>query len=270
MTEPIFKFSTPEKKQIASAFGLKSISYDSSAVVQKELLSRLKILITDNSNDLWADLGCGTGYLEQLISSSEFSFRILGIDIAFKSLNYFQSRQIADTIAVNADIENLPFKKNSIDGIIIASVIQWFTDPESVLRSISEILKKNGTLLFAAFVNDSFWELNQLKQDWGLKIPVHLPDCKKFLDFVKKSGFSIKETDVYESTIYFQSAFELLKSISAIGGTATSGKRLKRYSLMKFCDDYEKRYGSDKGIPITYKAVIGKAIKESTDEKCCG
>lgn len=261
---PIFKVTTPAKKQIARAFGLKAQKYDANATIQKELLSRLNHRIHNYcSEGVWADLGCGTGFLEQILKQNCNFTTFLGIDIAFESLRILKSRQLQKTFQVNADIEALPFKTNCLQGVILASVLQWFADPVPVLNKIASILNNNGIFLFAVFVKGSFWELNLLRQESGFEIPVYLPDEKIFYDTLKQSNMSVMETELYNSTVYYPSAFDLLKSISAIGGTAVSGNRLSRSQLFRFCTNFESRFRCDRGIPITYRALIGSAKKGS-------
>lgn len=262
MSEPQFKVSTPPKTQIAKAFGLKAHSYDTNAVIQKELISRLDFeLINNSSEQIWADLGSGTGILEQILRTKGFHTRLLGIDIAFESLRVLKSRKLQNTFSLLADIENPPFKHNILDGAIIASVLQWFNDPYSVLNSIAHVLKNNGILLFTTFIKSSFRELNTIKKELNLKVPVLLPDEKQLCSSLEKAGFSILKTNTFTSTIYFPTAFKLLKSLSAIGGTAVTGDRLSRNALFNLCEKFELNFRSDNGVPLTYKALIGSARK---------
>lgn len=260
MTEQGFK--VPAKKQIARAFGLKAYRYDANAIIQKKLLSILYDRLTlRNPQGLWLDLGCGTGTFEQLISPERFSAHFLGVDIAYESLRVLQAKQICHTSALTADIEALPFKNEAFSGVVMASVLQWFTDPLTILRRIYEVLRPQGTFLFATFTQGSFFELNHLRQEMNFRIPVHLPDENTFLSFLQQCHFDFSESERFSKTLYYPSALELLKSISAIGGTAISGERLPPRKLMQFCSEYEKKYRCERGVPITYRALVGSTIK---------
>lgn len=262
VSEPLFKVSTPAKTQIARAFGLKARHYDANAFIQKELLSRLDFqFIEDSPEKIWADLGCGTGMTVELLWQKGFCSHVLGIDIAFESLRILKSRGLRNTFSLSGDIEFLPLKNNSLDGAFLTSVLQWFSEPFAVLKSISNLLKNKGILLFAIFTEDSFIELNSIKKELGLPIPVFLPTQKDLCTLLKKAGFTILKTDMFASTLYFPSAFKLLKSLSAIGGTAVSGNRLSRSALFNFCKKIEDNFQSDNGVPISYRALIGSARK---------
>lgn len=262
VSQPLFKVSTPAKTQIARAFGLKAQYYDANAFIQKELLSRLDFqLIEDSPEKIWADLGCGTGMVIELLRQKGICSQLLGIDIAFASLRILKSRGLRNTFSLSGDIEYLPLKNNSLDGVIMTSVLQWFSEPSAVLKNISDLLKSKGILLFATFTEGSFVELNSIKKELGFPIPVFLPNQKNLCSSLKKAGFSILKTDIFASTLYFPTAFRLLKSLSAIGGTAVTGNRLSRSALFDFCKKFEENFQSDKGVPISYRALIGSARK---------
>ncbi|NLL13322.1 MAG: methyltransferase domain-containing protein [Fibrobacter sp.] len=262
MSEPQFKVSTPAKTRIARAFGLKARHYDANAFIQKELLSRLDFqLIEDSPEKIWADLGCGTGMAVEFFRQKGIRSQVLGIDIAFESLRVLKSKGLSNTFPLSADIEYFPLKNNSLDGAILTSVLQWFSSPFTVLKSISELLKNKGILLFATFTEGSFAELNFIKKELALPIPVFLPDQKNLCDLLKKAGFTILKTDMFASTLYFPTAFKLLKSLSAIGGTAVSGNHMSRRALFDFCKRFEETFQSDSGVPISYQALIGSARK---------
>jgi len=263
VSEPLFKVTTPAKSQIARAFGLKARFYDANAFIQKEMLSRLDFqLIQDSPDKIWADLGSGTGMSVELIRQKGICSQILGIDIAFESLRILKSKGLSNTFPILGDIEHLPLKNNSLDGAILTSVLQWFSSPFAVLKSISNLLKSKGILLFVTFTEGSFAELNFIKKESDLPIPVFLPDQNNICNLLKKAGFTILNTNMFESTLYFPTAFRLLKSLSVIGVTAVSGNRMSRRALFDFCKKFEENFQSDKGVPISYRALIGSARKE--------
>ena len=73
------------------------------------------------------------------------------------------------------------------------------------------------------------------------------------------AGFKISKNDSYEFVDYKKSASEVLYNIASFGGTATAGKLMNRTELRKFCDLYESKHRTSKGIPLTYKAIQGIA-----------
>ncbi|NLE01850.1 MAG: methyltransferase domain-containing protein [Fibrobacter sp.] len=264
MSGSIQKVITPQKKHIARAFGLKASQYDSYATVQIKILKLLiKQIMQYPDNGLWADFGCGTGILEKLLAETGNSKLITGIDIAVESLTKMMQKVSDGVLPVAADIEHLPFRAECFSGIIISSVLQWFSDPLQILQAMHTKLKPGGTLVFSVFTSKSFLELNQLRTEYGLGIPVRLPPEEKVPELLMECGYKILRIDNFRTVEYFSDARCLLKSLSAIGGTAVTGHRLTRNELNSFCSDFENRYGSTSGVPLTYETIIGTARKET-------
>ncbi len=54
-----------------------------------------------------------------------------------------------------------------------------------------------------------------------------------------------------------------LRSLSAIGSTAVAEKPMTRNQLHTFCMVLESKYATDKGVPLTYQTVLGRAKLEA-------
>ena len=256
-------FTKPSAKKISGAFDLKARSYESNAAIQKELLSLLVHRIPEEHNDnMWLDLGCGTGLLEQNLNEHRYPSRIIGTDFAISSLRQLRDKHIKGVSVLMADIEALPFRPGSFDLIMMSSVLQWLDNTSAVFNSVSSLLAPEGKFLFSIFVKGSFCELAQLRLVRGLTIPVNLPESSSLPVLFKRNGLDIIESENYSAISYFPTALALLRSISSIGGTAVSGPRLTRSELIDICKDYERIFSTDKGIPLSYKACIGTVGKK--------
>jgi SAM-dependent methyltransferase len=85
------------------------------------------------SNGLIANLGCGT---------TSFGKKILNLD-----LGAYQNVDIV------ASIDNLPFKNESLDGIINVAVLEHVSNPEKVVAEFQRVLKPNGLIIcFIPFI----------------------------------------------------------------------------------------------------------------------
>ncbi|NLW33166.1 MAG: methyltransferase domain-containing protein [Fibrobacter sp.] len=253
----------PSKKQISRTFGLKADTYEQNALIQKELISLIAKRMKIQCGKFWADLGCGTGLLEDTLDNS-IKRQIAAIDISLKSLLVVKNKKLSGVSPVCSDIEKLPVKNSSLYGIVISSVLQWFPDNlKTVIGSMADLLKNKGTLLFAVFSSDCFRELIYVQKHFQIEPPVILPDMKTLSALLQTKNLATIEFEEFKKTLYFSSAFDLLGSLSSIGSTAISGKRLTRKKLKEFCTKYEDMFGSSEGVPLTYHAIVGTAIKES-------
>ncbi len=68
--------------------------------------------------------------------NSRLSDKILNIDIF-----------LYDNVDIVCDIENLPFKENSIDIVFNIAVLEHVKNPEKVVNEINRVLKKNGIII---------------------------------------------------------------------------------------------------------------------------
>lgn len=92
------------------------------------------------------DLGCGNGWLSNLLSQS--GHFVTGTDV-----NRFELRQASRVFSTNprlsfveAEADFLPFKAKTFDLILLASVIQYFEDLPALLRLLSSHLKPRGEI----------------------------------------------------------------------------------------------------------------------------
>jgi malonyl-CoA O-methyltransferase len=262
VTCPEYCVEIPSKKRIARAFGLKARRYDCHAAIQTALIKRLVKKYSPRicTGTIWADLGCGTGIFGKECGSAGLAPDIVGLDIALEPLLVMEKTR-KQIMAVQADIEAPPFKEESFDGAIIASVLQWLADPQTVLRRTAPILKPGGYLLFAGFVRGSFAELFATRASFGLPVSANCPEPRTLLRQITSAGFALPDQEILQDTLYFPSASALLKSISTFGGTAAAGQRLGRQELAAFCRSYEQQHKAASGIPLTWRAMISACKK---------
>lgn len=258
--------SVPSKNQIAKSFGLKAVSYESNARIQKRILFRMIPLLKDLlscSNGLWADLGCGTGLLEKEFINQKISFedRLLCFDISENALKQAKNSLNNSLTYLQSDIDRLPLKQNSLSGIIMSSVLQWFTNHNSTLKNVAGCLKMNGCLVFSIFVNGSFSELMDTRKFFNLTTPVNLPTEEILRNTFESAGFEIHRWNTFTDIEHFSDVRSALKNFSHIGSTAVSGKRLSRAGLNRFCEYYQRNFNTKFGSPVTYRTITGIAVK---------
>ena len=254
----------PHKRRISRAFGRKAVSYEGRATVQSELITLLaeKIIASRQSGGRWADLGCGTGMFASVCGKKGFFRRFIGVDISFEPLIIYNKKRISSSLTVQADISRLPLKKRTFDAAVCASTFQWLDNVPDVLKDIASILKKGGLFAFSVFIQGSFRELLSVQRQFSIPAPVQCPETAGFVRALKDAGFEGIDYEEVEKTVHAPTAAMVLKNISAIGGTATGAVRLlDRKEIAEFCSLYEAAFGSAAGVPLTYRAVIGRCRK---------
>jgi ubiquinone/menaquinone biosynthesis C-methylase UbiE len=105
--------------------------------------------------DTLLDLGCGTGYWADRISSLYPWLKITGADWGKNFIDKAKLKYISKNIAFNVEnFENLSFPSNSFDCIYADNVIEHAYDLEKVLNEIYRTLRPNG-ILVAALPSDA-------------------------------------------------------------------------------------------------------------------
>lgn len=118
------------------------------------------------------DLGCGTGYLSNILKQRYPNAKIFGVDISNTALSRAR-KQYPSLTFVNADAERkLPFHNEHFDLVVSGEHIEHLKDVDTYLQEIFRITKKNGYLLLTT-PNLASW-LNRLlllvgRQPWYLE-----------------------------------------------------------------------------------------------------
>ena len=108
---------------------------------QKRMDEIIKGLSEKTQNDLFLDLGCGTGNV--LKFGSRHFKRAIGVDISFNMLKVARQNNLE---VIQADTLSLPFKPSIFDIVSIFSVLHHLYNYQQVFTQISRVLKKGGFL----------------------------------------------------------------------------------------------------------------------------
>jgi ubiquinone/menaquinone biosynthesis C-methylase UbiE len=105
------------------------------------------------------DAGCGGGkdsvYLEKK------GFEVYSIDLSHRMVTETRNKTKSAEV-IRADISNLPFRDESIDGIWCNTTLVHINDKVECLREFRRVLKRNGILYLCIHNILSFWVLKLL------------------------------------------------------------------------------------------------------------
>ena len=104
---------------------------------------------------VWADLGAGSGtFTRALVELLGPTGRIYAVDRdarAVKNLARWAAREAPNVVAVQANISErlvLPDVLNaSLDGMLLANVLHYVSDPAAVLRQLGLLLRPGGRVV---------------------------------------------------------------------------------------------------------------------------
>jgi ubiquinone/menaquinone biosynthesis C-methylase UbiE len=99
-----------------------------------------------------ADIGCGPGYLLQLIANELPELRLVGVEISEEMIHKAADNFSACGLDRKAkfkrgDVENLPFNDDSLDFIVSTLSLHHWPQPKRAFLEIYRVLKPNGQFL---------------------------------------------------------------------------------------------------------------------------
>ena len=135
------------------------------------------------------EIGSGMGHL---VGQLEDTFESYGLDLNHWAVKQSQS-VIKKTQLQTASAQELPFRDDSFNVVIIKHIVEHLPDPHKAIREIGRVTEPGGTLILATPNLDSL--LKPWKGDkWiGYQDPTHisLKRPAEWLSFIKEAGFEL-------------------------------------------------------------------------------
>ena len=116
------------------------------------------------------DIGCGDGSLLRYMK--DLGWQAFGVDFNERSSRY--AREVLGLNVFSGRLEEIDYKANFFDVIILFHVLEHLPDPSETLKRVRSLLKKNGFLLIEV-PNFGSFEARLFKSKWnGISAPLHL------------------------------------------------------------------------------------------------
>lgn len=122
--------------------------------------SKVEVLevMRPQKNEIWADLGCGTGFYS--IPLSFAVKKVHALDISDKMITLLNQKiqlQGIKNIDSRVSEENvLPLVDDSVDAVLMSFVAHELENPPNFFSEISRVLKKQGRLYVIEFVKQRY------------------------------------------------------------------------------------------------------------------
>ncbi len=264
-----------DKRQMRRAFSRAAKNYDATAVLQREVCTRMleRLDYIKLQPQRIMDVGSGTGWGTRQLVAKYPSAQMVSLDIAIGMLqaargtsNWWQkifSQQ--KTAMLCADVEALPIASNSLDMVWSNLAVQWCNDLPATIGDLHRVLKVEGLLMFSTFGPDTLKELRQAFH--GVDSHNHLnrfADMHDIGDMLSHGGFAEPVMDMEYLTLTYDDVRSVLHDLKAIGANnATAGRAqglMGKHAFQSLVTNYEALRRDGK-LPATYEVIYGHAWK---------
>lgn len=227
--------------------GLKT--YHESASHQADIAAQLAHLIAQHAPKHLGkvlEFGVGTGHLtNQLVS--RFSVDDLYLNDLVAECEGFAP---GTATFLTGAIETLPYPTD-LDLICSASTVQWLEDLPTTLARLTDALTKGGQLALSGFGSAQFHELRTLGSAAAAPSYVDAEDWRLILP----QGLKIKHLSQARRVEWFPNAMALLKHLRDTGVNGAASQNWTARDLKDFETRYRQRFGTPRGLPLTYDPV---------------
>jgi malonyl-CoA O-methyltransferase len=265
-----------DRRQVRRNFARAAASYDSAAVLQREvgsrMLERLDYMRVEPQRVL--DLGCGTGASLTALHERYPKAQLIGADLSDAMLVAGRGQRSRlrwllpflrgnKTPLVAADAAALPFKSGSTSMLWSNLMLHWLDDPLPVFREMHRVLEVDGLLMFSTFGPDTLKELRNSFGD-GYVHTQRFGDMHDFGDMLIECGFADPVMDMEVLTMTYASLDDLFRDLRQSG--AACAMQARRHSLMGRAAWQEMRIAYEKlahagRLPATFEVIYGHAWK---------
>ncbi len=281
-----FDPALPDSHAVRRAFARAAATYDSAAVLQREVGSRMveRLDVVKLAPSAILDAGCGTGdALGELAARYPRASRI-ALDVALPMLMAARTKSRAHQSVfarlaagwrgkavarapsfVCADIAALPFADSSFELVWSNLALQWVGDLRGALAEMHRVLAVDGLLMFTTFGPDTLKELRAAFA--GVDSHPHVSrfvDMHDIGDMLVQTGFADPVMQMEAITMTYADPMALMRDLKAIGATNAAGGRVR--GMMGRAGFERMRsalasFARDGRIPATFEVVYGHAWK---------
>ena len=274
-----------DSHKVRRNFARAATAYDGSAVLQREVASRMleRLDYVKIAPQRVLDVGCGTGgsltalgerYPKSFVFGADASEAMLqagrGQRKRMRWLLPFMRGNTASLLS--ADAQALPLKTASVGLIWSNLMLHWVDDPLAAFRESHRVLDIGGLLMFSTFGPDTLKELRACFSD-GYEHTHRFVDMHDYGDMLVECGFADPVMDVEMLTMTYPGVDELFSDLRRNGASCAMQTRrsglMGRQAWQAARAAYE-RLLKDGRLPATFEVVYGHAWKAQPSKTADG
>jgi malonyl-CoA O-methyltransferase len=257
-----------DKIAVKKSFNRGAADYDKCAVLQAEVLKRLleRIEYIRLQPEWIVDLGCGTGQAIKPLHKKYRRAHVVALDMADAMLHRARKNYglFDRKCLLNADMEALPFKADSVDLIFSSLALQWSNDLLVSFKEFKRVGRPGGCILFTTLGSNT---LRELRESWAAIDAT--PRVHQFMDMhdvgdaMLAAGLSQPVVDMEEIVLEYDEFTDLMRDLKGIGATNADRHRSRGLmtpaKLKRLQQAYQQVAYTNKRYRATYEIVYGHA-----------
>ena len=264
-----------DKRALRRAFNRAASSYDTAAVLQREvcnrMLERLDYIKYKPTRVL--DAGCGTGWGTRQLAQRYASAHVVALDIAQGMLHAARDksgwwRKLFDSGKSSyacADVEALPLAASSMELVWSNLTVQWCNDLPATFIELQRVLKVEGLLMFSTFGPDTLKELRAAFDSVdGYNHINRFADMHDIGDMLVAAGFAEPVMDMEYITLTYHDVKAVMQDLRNIGAHNVTAGRAQGMMGKNAWNAVVKNYETmrrDGKLPATFEVIYGHAWK---------
>lgn len=259
-----------DSRQIRRAFGRAASAYSATAVLQREVETRLleQLDYAKTPPHRILDLGAGPGRASAALKRRWPKAHVIALDLALPML--VEARRNAGWwrpkfSRVNADASALPLPDASVDLIFSNLCMQWIPDLPALFAEWRRVLVPGGLLLCSTFGPETLHELRAAfaQADDEAHVSPFAP-IQTVGDAMLAAGFRDPVLDGDTFTLTYADAMTLMRELHGIGaGNALAARRRTltgKQRMRRAVEAYEAFRQPDTRLPATYEVIYAHAF----------
>jgi glycosyltransferase 2 family protein len=131
---------------------------------QRRRTDKIKKMLGALNSDVILDIGCGSGVQIRSLGLGKPNL-IIRVDVNRNALLYAKKKEISHSEFLIADAQQLPFRKQTIDKIICAEIIEHLSNPEQLIAESQRVLRQDGSIVISTPNENSIWGLYEFLWD---------------------------------------------------------------------------------------------------------
>jgi malonyl-CoA O-methyltransferase len=241
-----------DKDNIARCFRRSLPTYDEAAIVQNRLAAHLLEMLQslpDSAFRSVLEIGCCTGGLTEMLCrekpvTSLFLNDLVPEfeDVVLRRLEQYNSVELNSCFG---DIEKVDLPEE-LSLVLSGATLQWLSDLPSFFNRLGRELEPGTYLAFSLFGPGTLKEFSHLT---SVELNYY-PHSQ--ITAMLEEDFFLECDDHCQEQLFFPSVREIMDHIRATGVGGVSEYRWNKDSLRRFTDGYQKEFGGERGLPVSY------------------